>query len=194
MFSTGSAFGNLNLSTVDLSLTMGAAQPPTDPYFPVRCNANDPFAGPCTIPAGGSYSATYTNLTEAGMTLNYGGSTYVLGGGSCANCFAVPWQLTLIYVPQSSFTYGQLNAAAVSAPYAVTGSLTVGSPSGVGFLLNNYQMTGAAIGSARLVTGPPGSNALQLGITFSSPEPGSLGFVVVGLASVVGLRRRGKLV
>ena len=40
------------------------------------------------------------------------------------------------------------------------------------------------MGSAQLVTGPPGANALQLNFSFAL-EPGSVGFVVVGLVGLV---------
>ena len=40
------------------------------------------------------------------------------------------------------------------------------------------------MGSAQLVMGPPGANALQLNLSFA-PEPGSVGFVVVGLVGLL---------
>ena len=176
----------LSLVTADLSLNTGSGNPSSNPFFPVRCIPSDAFSGPCTISAGGSYSATYTNLNQTGLNLTYGGSNYVLGSGS-----GVPWQLTLTYTPLQSFTYGQLNAAAVSVGYGVTGSLTVANTSGIGLLLDNYLLTGTAAGSARLITGPPTSNALQLNISFA-PEPSTMGFVLAGLVSAAALGRRRK--
>ena len=108
---TPSAFLS-NFVTTDFTIVaMGSRS--TEPFFPVRCVVNDPLAASCTITAGTSYSATYTNLNQTGMTLLYNGATYTLGGGSCGTCFALPWQLTLTYSPTTSFTYGPAGAPGV---------------------------------------------------------------------------------
>lgn len=183
------SYASVHLVTADVSLFAGD-DPTLDPFFPVRCNPNDAFAGPCTILAGTPYSVTYTNLNYVGLSLTYNGTLYNLSSGSCAGCYAGQWALALTYTPLASFTYGVFGVPGLIVPFAVTGSLTVRDSAGTGYVLNNYQLSGSSIG--RLNTGSPGPNSQGLVVTqtFITPEPASVGLVLVGLVLGFAARRR----
>ena len=49
--------------------------------FPVACDPNNAFTLPCTINSGTSYTQSYSNIDQIGMTLIYNGNAYILAPG-----------------------------------------------------------------------------------------------------------------
>jgi hypothetical protein len=177
-----------NFITSDFTITFSGSLTEQGSPFPVSCSPTNIFANPCTIAAGSPFSATYTNLTY-GLSLLYNGTTYLYSPAG----IQAPWQLTLTYTPTSNVLYGPPGSVA-SGLYDVTGSFTAGDPSGVGYLIHNDPLTGAALASIGLNLGPdPGGPdiAVVAIVNFvSAPEPAAIGLVGAGLAAALFARRQ----
>jgi hypothetical protein len=179
-----SAFQNFQTGNFLITF-IGSGNPSGEPFFPVRCNA-DPFSNPCTIAAATNFSASYTNLTEAGIDLTYNGSNYQEVSTS-----GVAWQLNLTYTPTSDVLYGPLFAVNPAVLYNVTGSFTFANPSGPGFLIDNDPLTGSALATIVIQTPTFTTLNVQSVVDFGvTPEPASWGLVMAGLAAGFAARRR----
>ena len=146
-----------NIVTNQFSFTMGYGGPAA-PFVPVplACGANG-LQTPCTLTAGTTYSSTWSNNTNEGLTLNLGGNTY-----SYQYLTAQAWSLTLNFTPTSTKTFTYQGGSVVFLAN-VTGTFYATDSNG-NVLLNNVPLVGLAHIEVAAGQGQtPGSTVVSLG-------------------------------